>query len=588
MDDMMRRENSRLYDDLTVTGVAEPKSLAGKGGSGLNFLKKLGNSGKDRESAAEPAKQYLRIERLNDRLESYRYSMSAATSGRAGASARFRRDGWERVASKVISAAEDEEGEPLHPEVRKDLIEAEEKYVRKAGALWNIAAELSASLRAMAVEEVLVEFENSAAAGNETGSWMDGLPFSSESKAKKMSQKGEKQLISQLTAVQKDLANVELDFWGDAAEALGIERARALRVAVGRSAKVGLPAIAGAPWDAVVAANNATAIASASRPLSSLLDHDEPKKNTYVVDFPGDLTASQTFFLREEVTAILNACQEGDEVVMVLQSGGGTVTGYGLAAAQLQRIKEANIKLTVAVEQVAASGGYMMCCVADHIVASPFAVLGSIGVITDIPNVYERLKKEGVEFTTVTAGKFKRTLTPTKQITKEDIGKTKEDIEDIFRLFKEYVGTNRPGLDIDSVATGETWSGTDALEKGLCDEILTKDELLLRYVREGRDVYSVQYEDPEMAPSLQSLLPQSSVRGQRRRSASSVRGGIGSMFSEILRDAAKGALEDMIGGEYDMPNIERRNMAVGRVPYDSYRVEDPNYMARRVRFEADE
>merc|ERR1712194_105698 len=150
-----------------------------------------------------------------------------------------------------------------------------------------------------------------------------------------------------------------------------------------------------------------------------------------------------------------------------------------------------------AVEQVAASGGYMMCCVADRIVSSPFAVLGSIGVITDIPNVYERLKKEGIEFQTVTAGKFKRTVTPTKKVTAQDIEKTKQDVERILFLFKQFVHQNRPSLDIDEVATGETWFGEDAMERGLTDEIKTADEVLTEYVDGGWDVYEVEYSPPE-------------------------------------------------------------------------------------------
>ena len=154
-------------------------------------------------------------------------------------------------------------------------------------------------------------------------------------------------------------------------------------------------------------------------------------RSLFVVDFPGDVGASQVQFLREEVSAIVRQAKEGDEALVVLQSGGGTVTGYGLAAAQLVRLKKKGVKVTIAVEQVAASGGYMMACTGDKIVASPFAVLGSIGVISDQPNVYERLKREGVEFSTVTAGKFKRTLTPTKKPTKEDFDKSKEDVEQV-------------------------------------------------------------------------------------------------------------------------------------------------------------
>jgi signal peptide peptidase SppA len=228
----------------------------------------------------------------------------------------------------------------------------------------------------------------------------------------------------------------------------------------------------------------------------------------YVTRFPGDVTASQLNELREEVTGILRSAQPGDEALLVLQSGGGTVTGYGLAAAQLQRFKANGMKLTVCVEQVAASGGYMMCCTADRIVASPFAVLGSIGVISEVPNAYERLKQEGIEFQTITAGKYKRTVTPTKKITKEDLKKSTEDIQEIFDLFKRFVKDQRPQLDIENVATGDTWFGEDALERGLCDEIATADDVLLDFVDKGFDVYDVAYDPtPESVGGLLAGLP---------------------------------------------------------------------------------
>ena len=257
-------------------------------------------------------------------------------------------------------------------------------------------------------------------------------------------------------------------------------------------------------------------------------------KHVYVLKFFGDVTASQVAQLRQEVTAVLqtaDAAGRGDEVVLVLNTGGGTVTGYGLAGAQLQRLKQAGIPLTICVEQVAASGGYLMACVADKIIAAPFAVLGSIGVITEIPNVYERLKKEGIEFSTVTAGKYKRTLTPTKKLdeqaralatrslarparvarhspslacyrrphpltvprlsrpfhrTCQDLVKTKADIESVLSLFKKFVATNRPQVDIDEIATGETWLGPDALERNMVDELATVDDVLLSHVRAPR------------------------------------------------------------------------------------------------------
>merc|ERR1740136_433952 len=221
-------------------------------------------------------------------------------------------------------------------------------------------------------------------------------------------------------------------------------------------------------------------------------------KRAFVLNFEGDTAPAQTASLREEVTAIVRSADaaRGDTVILRLVSGGGSVTGYGLAMAQLLRLKEAGLLLTVCVEQVAASGGYMMACVADKIVASPFAVLGSIGVITQIPNVYERLNKEGVVYQTVTAGEFKRTLTPFKKIDPKDVEKTEQEIGEIFALFKGFVGKQRPQLDIDKIATGETWFGEDAIERNLADALQTYDDLLLELHTSGVEIYSVAYKMP--------------------------------------------------------------------------------------------
>jgi signal peptide peptidase SppA len=234
----------------------------------------------------------------------------------------------------------------------------------------------------------------------------------------------------------------------------------------------------------------------------------------FVLNFFGDIQASQVQNLRQEVTAVVQHAspERGDSVVLILNTGGGTVTGYGLAAAQLQRIKAAGLKLTICVEQVAASGGYMMACIADRLVAAPFAVLGSIGVITDIPNVYDRLLKEGIEFQTITAGKFKRTLTPTKKVTPEDKKKTTEDVEAIFKLFRGFVGENRPQLVIDEVATGETWFGQDALARNLVDELMAPDDVLLQLRKEGAELFSVKYSPAPSSP-VASLLSAASSEG---------------------------------------------------------------------------
>jgi serine protease SohB len=215
-------------------------------------------------------------------------------------------------------------------------------------------------------------------------------------------------------------------------------------------------------------------------------------RRVFVVDFHGDIRAAQTHSLREEVTAILLTAKAGDEVVVRLESGGGLVTHYGLAASQLVRLKAHGIKLTVCVDRVAASGGYMMACVADRILAAPFAVVGSIGVIAQVPNFNKVLKRNDIDYREVTAGEFKRTVTVFGEITETGFQKFKEQIEDTHRLFKSFVQAHRPRLDIAKVATGEHWYGSQAMEMGLVDEIVTSDDYLFG-LHEQADLFRVEY-----------------------------------------------------------------------------------------------
>ncbi len=212
----------------------------------------------------------------------------------------------------------------------------------------------------------------------------------------------------------------------------------------------------------------------------------------YVIDFKGDIKASATESLRHEVSAIVAAAVDGDDVVVRLENAGGVVHEHGLAASQLKRLRDANIPLTVVVDKVAASGGYLMACVADRIVTAPFAIVGSIGVLAQLPNFNRLLDKHGVDFEQITAGKHKRSVTMFGQNTDADRAKLKEELDDVHALFKDMVTAFRPQLDIDGVATGEYWYGRRALELKLTDALSTSDEMLAASVNE-RDVYKVSY-----------------------------------------------------------------------------------------------
>lgn len=222
-------------------------------------------------------------------------------------------------------------------------------------------------------------------------------------------------------------------------------------------------------------------------------DADQESHRVFVIYFDGDVEASAVENLREEITAIISIAESKDEVVVCLESPGGMVHSYGLAASQLTRIKSANLKLIIVVDQVAASGGYMMACVGDEILAAPFAIIGSIGVVAELPNFHRLLKHNKVDYEQHTAGEFKRTITMFSENTEAARNKFKQELEETHDLFKSFITENRPDLDIDKVATGEHWYGTQALDLGLIDGITTSDDYIVK-ASENHQVFEIAYQ----------------------------------------------------------------------------------------------
>lgn len=219
---------------------------------------------------------------------------------------------------------------------------------------------------------------------------------------------------------------------------------------------------------------------------------DESRSRVFVLEFNGDLRASAVEHLREEITSVLAVAEPADEVVIRLESPGGVVPSYGLAASQLARVRDRSIPLTVTIDKVAASGGYLMACVADRILAAPFAVVGSVGVVGQVPNFHRLLKRHDIDYEMETAGEHKRTLTLFGENTDEGRRKFREELEDIHALFKEHIQRYRPAVDVDKVATGEYWLAERALGLGLVDTLKTSDDYL--WERSGEaDLYEIRY-----------------------------------------------------------------------------------------------
>lgn len=237
---------------------------------------------------------------------------------------------------------------------------------------------------------------------------------------------------------------------------------------------------------------------------------EKTKKRLFVLDFDGDIRASAVESLRHEISAILTVANDQDEVLLRLESPGGMVHSYGLASSQLQRLRDKGIPLTIAIDRVAASGGYMMACIGNQLLAAPFAIIGSIGVVAQMPNFHRLLKKHDVDVELHTAGEFKRTLTMVGENTEEGRKKFIEELEETHQLFKEFVSENRPSLDIESIATGEVWYGRRALDKGLIDGISTSDDYLLSK-REDTDIYAVHFKQKRSLPERLGFAAETAV-----------------------------------------------------------------------------
>jgi hypothetical protein len=358
-----------LYNDL----------YGNAGSKKLNFGSPFGRPNRSSvRNLGIPSTEYIKVTSLNEKYASYDFSLAKATTSKAAAAAKYRSKAFDRALEMAVQVGED-----LPAYAKSQLLDAEKEFVKEGkkivGTIQILEAQLikervDGEMKKMGMEDLNVDPKPMDAESNETT-----IVASSSSSSSKANTK----YMAEIAKLQKELKELELTFIQDSVAALGPERAVGLRAAL--------------LGDVAARGTGGLLTQLQDRPLSSLLrGSQDEKKSLFVMKFPGDVTASQLNELREEVTAIIRNAKPGDEALVILQSGGGTVTGYGLAAGQLVRLRENGTFLTVAVEQVAASGGYMMTCVADRIIASPFAVLGSIGVISEIPNAYERLNREGM------------------------------------------------------------------------------------------------------------------------------------------------------------------------------------------------
>ncbi|OGT44345.1 MAG: protease SohB [Gammaproteobacteria bacterium RIFCSPHIGHO2_12_FULL_40_19] len=243
---------------------------------------------------------------------------------------------------------------------------------------------------------------------------------------------------------------------------------------------------------------------------SAKKEKNADKKRLFVMNFDGDIKASAVNALRETITAILLTAKSEDRVLLCLESGGGMVNAYGLASSQLQRLRDAKIYLTVAIDKVAASGGYMMACVANEIIAAPFSMIGSIGVIAQLPNVHRLLEKNNIDFEQITAGQYKRTLTVFGKNTNEGRKKLQDEVNEMHDLFKDFVKMHRENVVLDEVATGEHWFALQCIEKQLVDKLQTSDDYLLSH-KDEFDIYELEFKMKQPLAKRLGIFAQNSL-----------------------------------------------------------------------------
>lgn len=226
----------------------------------------------------------------------------------------------------------------------------------------------------------------------------------------------------------------------------------------------------------------------------------------YVIDFDGDMQASNTVQLAETTSCLLPLLRSTDKVLVRVKSSGGLVPHYGYAASQLSRLRS-KASLTVAIDHIAASGGYLMACVAHEIIAAPFAIVGSIGVVGLVPNVHPLLKNHGIDVHEHTAGEYKRSLSPWAAVTPEKVQRYEHELSMTHELFQEFVQQYRPNLEPEVLQTGEyRYAARSVGDTGLVDKVQSSDDFIAEHLPKYHVIFVTCREEKSVWQRLSGAL----------------------------------------------------------------------------------
>lgn len=160
-------------------------------------------------------------------------------------------------------------------------------------------------------------------------------------------------------------------------------------------------------------------------------------------------------------------------VVMRVNSPGGSAAASQEIFDAVQRYQKSGKKMIVSMGDVAASGGYFVAAPADIIYANPATLTGSIGVIMQLLNYEGLFDLVGLDQVTIKSGKYKDIGSPNRPMTPAEKKILQNILDEVHDQFKEAVmeGRGMSKADVDNIATGEIWSGRQAKEIGLVDEL---------------------------------------------------------------------------------------------------------------------
>lgn len=231
-------------------------------------------------------------------------------------------------------------------------------------------------------------------------------------------------------------------------------------------------------------------------------------EGTIVSGRPAGLWSTDGYVYSEEIAEYLKQVEENprvEAIVLRIDSPGGSVVGSDEIYQALLAIDK---PLVVSMGEVAASGGYYIACAADRVLANPGTLTGSIGVISMVPNIEELMEKIGVEVLVIKSGALKDEGSVFREMTEEEREVWQRIIDEAYDQFVGIVADGRdlPPQAVRELADGRVYTGHQALELGLVDELGNLSEAIELAAKMGGIVEEPRIIEYPATPSLMETI----------------------------------------------------------------------------------